>query len=96
MKHFAYHSEQMHSSFVNGKGQTRRNIVSIANGKGKKVVETYNAAGKALHRKEKKLSAEEMKKIGANIFIPGLFKDCEAKGCSGSNTRKRKQTRRSK
>ena len=87
-KHFSYHSEQVHSAFVNGRGQTRRNIVSIANGKGKKIVETYDAAGKKVDRKEKALNAGELKKIGANQFIPGLFKDCVECGASGKKTRK--------
>jgi hypothetical protein len=76
MNHFSYHSEQIHSSFVNGKGQTRRNTVNITNGKGTKKVEVYNDKGKVKTRKEKKLSAHELECIRNNKFVPGLFKDC--------------------
>jgi hypothetical protein len=76
MDHFSYHSEQMHSSFANGKGETRRNIVSIQNGKGIKAVETYAQNGTLKARKEKALSKVELECIKKNKFIPGLFKDC--------------------
>jgi hypothetical protein len=77
MDHFSYHSEQIHSSFENGRGETRRNIVNIKNGEGTKAVETYAVNGKLLKRNEKKLSGAELKSIKLNKFIPGLFKDCE-------------------
>lgn len=76
MDHFSYHSEQVHSAFQNGKGQTRRNIVDIKDGKGTKAVETYDANGKRLSRQEKKLTASELDCIQRNKFVPGLFKDC--------------------
>lgn len=76
MDHTSYHSEQIHSAFVKGKGHTRRNVVDIKNGKGHKAVETYSASGKLLHRKEKPLTKDELKCIQSNKFIPGLFKDC--------------------
>jgi hypothetical protein len=76
MDHFSYHSEQIHSSFSNGKGQTRRNIVNIKNGSGIKAVETYSATGKLLSRSEKSLKDTELQCIKKNEFIPGLFKDC--------------------
>lgn len=76
MNHFSYHSEQVHSSFQNGKGTTRRNIVSIQNGKGTKAVEMYKADGSLLQRKEKQLTSTELQCIQRNKFIPGLFKDC--------------------
>jgi hypothetical protein len=76
MDHFSYHSEQVHSSFQNGKGQTRRNIVDIKDGKGSKAVETYDANGKRISRQEKKLTSSELECIQRNKFIPGLFKDC--------------------
>lgn len=76
MNHFSYHSEQVHSSFVNGKGQTRRNTVNIKNGKGKKSVEVYDAKGSVKSKHEKELTAKEVECIAKNRFIPGLFKDC--------------------
>ena len=76
MNHFSYHSEQVHSVFENGKGQTRRNIVNIKNGEGYKAVETYTAKGKLAKRKEKKLTPSELECIQKNKFVPGLFKDC--------------------
>jgi len=76
MDSFSYHSEQVHSFFKNGKGQTRRNIVSIRNGKGTKAVETYSMDGKQLKRKELPLTDNELNCIEKNKFVPGLFKDC--------------------
>lgn len=76
MNHFSYHSEQVHSEFRNGKGQTRRNVVNVKDGKGIKSVELYDASGKVKGRKEKVLTAKELNCIKTNQFIPGLFKDC--------------------
>jgi len=76
MDSFSYHSEQVHSLFKHGKGQTRRNIVSIRNGKGIKAVETYSMDGKHLKRKELPLTDKELQCIAKNKFVPGLFKDC--------------------
>jgi hypothetical protein len=76
MSSFSYHSEQVHSVFQKGKGETRRNIVDIKNGKGTKAVETYDASGARKSRKEKKLTSKELECISRNKFIPGLFRDC--------------------
>lgn len=76
MNSFTYHSEQVHSEFQNGKGQTRRNIVSIRNGKGHKAVETYNSKGRKLNSTKKALTTAEMDCIKKGKFIPGLFRDC--------------------
>ena len=76
MDHFSFHSEQIHSMFKNGKGQTRRNTVSVKNGKGTKAVEFFTMDGKSLRRKEKTLSKSEIENIQMNKFIPKLFKDC--------------------
>ncbi len=76
MEHFSYHSEQVHSAFKNGKGETRRNTVNIKNGQGTKSVETYKADGTVKSRAEKPLTKEELDCIRKNKFIPGLFKDC--------------------
>ena len=76
MNHYSYHSEQVHSAFANGKGQTRRNIVDIKNGHGYKSVEIYRVDGTQIQRVEKHLSKSELDCIKRNKFIPGLFKDC--------------------
>lgn len=92
MNHFSYHSEQVHSVFENGKGQTRRNIVNIKNGEGYKAVETYTAKGKLAKRKEKKLTPSELECIQKNKFIPGLFKDCIGRiNNRGNKTRKNRK-----
>jgi hypothetical protein len=90
MEHFSYHSEQVHSSFQKGKGQTRRNIVDIKDGKGSKAVETYDVNGKRISRQEKKLTPSELNCIQRNKFIPGLFKDCIKPMRSATKTRRRK------
>lgn len=93
MNAFSYHSEQVHSVFENGKGQTRRNIVDIKDGKGYKAVETYTAKGDLKGRKEKKLTREELECIQKNKFVPGLFKDCirSIKGGNRGKTRKNRK-----
>ena len=97
MDHFSYHSEQIHSSFMNGKGQTRRNIVNIKNGKGTKAIETYTANGKLINRNEKQLNETEVYSIRNNKFIPGLFKDCTTMKRPNKTRNKRKQgTRKAK
>jgi hypothetical protein len=79
LNHFSYHSEQVHSAFANGRGETRRNIVSIKNGKGYKMVETYGSDGKVKTKKRIPLKPNELSCIRRNKFIPGLFKKCIAK-----------------
>lgn len=100
MDHFSYHSEQVHSFYENGKGQTRRNVVDIKDGKGTKAVETYKVDGTLKSRKEKILTPSELECIKKNQFIPGLFKDCIHPLKNNSSTRKarpkRSQTRRNK
>jgi hypothetical protein len=76
MEHFSYHSEQVHSAFKNGKGETRRNTVNIKNGQGTKSVETYRSDGTVKSRAEKPLTKDELDCIRNNKFVPGLFKDC--------------------
>jgi hypothetical protein len=93
MDHFSYHSEQVHSVFVKGKGQTRRNVVDIKNGQGTKAVETYSVDGKLRRRNEKQLTPAELDCIKRNKFIPGLFKDC-IKPLKPSKTRKVKVSKR--
>ena len=93
MNHFTYHSEQVHSLYNSGKGKTRRNIVDIQNGKGMKAVEEYTVDGKRISRKEKELTAEEMRCISKHQFVPGLFQDC-IKALDPSKKRKSAKTKR--
>ncbi len=90
MDHFSYHSEQVHSTFAKGKGETRRNVVSIKDGKGFKAVEVYRSDGKMKTRKEKQLTVSELDCIKRNKFIPGLFKDCIQPLRPNSKTRRRR------
>lgn len=76
MNAFTYKSEQIHSFFKSGKGHTRRNLVEIQDGKGIKAVETYDAKGERLSRKQKTVTDAELACIQRNKFIPGLFQDC--------------------
>ena len=93
MNHFTYHSEQVHSLYNSGKGKTRRNIVDIQNGNGMKAVEEYSVDGKRMSRKEKELTAEEMRCIRKHQFVPGLFQDC-IKSLEPSKKRKSAKTKR--
>ena len=93
MNHFSYHSEQVHSSYVDGKGATRRNIVSIRDGKGTKAVEVYQADGSLKNRHQKELTQSELNCIQRNKFIPGLFKDCIKPLASPKKAAKRKTRR---
>lgn len=70
---FIYHSEQIHADYKNGKGQTRRNSVTIRNKKGTKTVEVLNAKGKTIKKRIHSLTKKEIAKIRKNQFIPGLF-----------------------
>jgi hypothetical protein len=88
MNTFSYKSEQVHSVFVKGKGQTRRNIVDIKNGQGIKAVETYTVDGKLKDRNEKQLTQTELDCIKRNKFVPGLFKDCIKPLKSSNKSRK--------
>jgi hypothetical protein len=101
--HYTFHSEQIASHYTskNGKpsGQTRRNVVDIQNNTGTKSVNVYDASGKQIQANSKPLNQEEIQKIRANIFIPGLFNDCQGKPCkkaiqNGSKTRKNRKTRK--
>lgn len=98
--HYTFHSEQIASHYTskNGKpsGQTRRNVVDIQNNTGTKSVNIYDASGKQIQTNSKPLNQEEIEKIRANIFIPGLFNDCQGKPCNAiRNVRKARKSRRS-
>ena len=81
---FVYQSDQVHST---RKG-TRRNIVSIKNGKGFKALEIIDENGR--HYKKKPLTTKELQCIERKKFIPGLFKDCTKR----LNIRKTRRTRK--
>ena len=104
VSHYTFHSEQIVSHYnqkTNGKpsGQTRRNVVDIKNNTGTKAVNIYDASGKQIQTNSKPLNAEEITNIKANIFIPGLFKDCEGNSCkkavqTGPKSHKNRKTRK--
>jgi hypothetical protein len=100
MSAFVYHSEQTHSSMVNGKTQVKKNIVNIENGKGTKTVK-YIEDGKQ-RTATRKITPAEMKKIKQGIFVPRLFQPCydclngskpRNKSRSRSKTHKKKGSR---
>lgn len=91
-KKFSYHSEQVHTSMVNGEVQEKRNIVDIQNGKGTKtVIVSTNGQPRS---STKKLSKSQIKKIKNEQFVPKLFKPCydclRTKSKSRSRTQKKK------
>jgi hypothetical protein len=65
-----------------------RNIVTIRNGKGKKVKEALDKQGKVVERKTKTLKNTEIKQIKSGTFVPGLWKDCKLGSCKTRRTRK--------
>ena len=75
---FNYHSEQVHSSFHNGEGQTKVHTVNIRNGKGTKSVTIRNMRGRVLGQSTKNLTQKEIDCIRNCQFIPGLFRDCQS------------------
>jgi hypothetical protein len=64
-----------------GKVHGTRNIVEIKNGKGFKLKESLNKAGKVLERKKKTLKAKEIKQISSGSFVPDLWSDCKLGKC---------------
>ena len=79
-----YSSSQMSwsSDPKDGKVHGTRNTVEIKNGKGFKVKESLNKAGKVLERKKKTLKAKEIKQISSGTFVPNLWSDCRLGSCS--------------
>ena len=76
---FEYHSHQVHTSVVNGKGTTKINSVDVKGDKGTKEVVEKNAKGKVLRRTRRKLRKIDICRIKNEQFIPGLFSDCKIK-----------------
>jgi hypothetical protein len=94
---FNYHSEQVHSTFHNGEGQTKVHTVNIRNGKGTKSVTLRNPRGRVMKHSTKKLTQKEIDCIRNCQFIPGLFRDCQACiNMQNTSGIKRRKTRRSK
>jgi hypothetical protein len=90
MSAFVYHSEQTHSSLLNGEAQVKKNIVDIKNGKGTKTVK-YIENGKE-RTATRKITPSEMKKIKNGIFVPKLFQPCY--DClNGSKARNKSRSR---
>ena len=77
---FQYHSQQVHSHIVNGKGTTKIQTVKIKNKKGTKEVVVKNMKGKTLQKTRKVLKSGDIRNIKNGNFITGLFRDCETKG----------------
>ena len=91
---FSFESTQVHHIEENGHTKTKKNTVSISNGKGTKTVE-LSENGKT-RKNTKKLSPQEVERIKKNEFIPGLFKPCyDCLNTKGGSRLSSKQTRRS-
>ncbi len=73
---FNYHSEEVHATVYDGKGQVRQNVVNVRNGKGTKEIIIRTPKGRVITRKRKALSGKELKCIHGRKFMPGLFRDC--------------------
>ena len=73
----------------NGNVYGTRNVVEIKNGKGFKLKESLNKAGKVLESKKKTLKAKEIKQITSGTFVPKLWADCRLGVCR-TRTRRRK------
>jgi len=65
-----------------------RNIVTIKNGKGRKIKEALNKHGHVMERNTKTLQHNEMAHIRNGTFVPGLWSNCGLKCTRGKNTRK--------
>lgn len=78
---FVYHSEQRHSDFVQGKGETRIQRVEIKGAKGHKEVEYQDASGKTTRRVKIVLKPREVEQIKKNQYINGLFQECDDNMC---------------
>jgi hypothetical protein len=75
---FVYNSVQTHSDFINGRGQTKTNRVSIKGRKGYKMITIRNKSGRITKKSKKQLTKKEIECIKGCQFIPGLFRDCES------------------
>lgn len=69
---FEYHSEQTHTAINNGTKTTKKNTVTVKNGKGTKTV-TVKENGRT-RKSMKPLTPKEIRSIQKSQFIPGLFR----------------------
>ena len=76
-----YYSSSLTFSSRNGKGEGKKNIVSVKNGKGFKQVEILNSAGKTLGKTRRNLKKNEIETITRGKFMPGLWRNCSRKHC---------------
>lgn len=86
--HESFMSQEIHVQ--KGKPITL-NLVSIKNGKGYKVHETFSKEGKSLKKRRKTLKAKEINHIMNRRFVPGLWDDCrvlQSRKKSKNNSRK--------
>ena len=79
---FVYHSEQSHSDFVQGKGETRIQRVEITGKKGQKEVEYRDTSGRIIRRVKIALKPREVEQIKKNQYIKGLFQECDDNICA--------------
>lgn len=81
---FVYHSEQRHSDFVQGRGETRIQRVVVNGAKGHKEVEFQDASGRITRRVKMALKPREVEQIKKNQYIKGLFQECDDNMCEVS------------
>lgn len=77
-----YHSETTSwtSSPKNGKQFGKRNIVTIKNGKGTKLVQMLNKNGNPTKKVKKTLKKKEVDKVLKGKFIKRFWDDCSSPG----------------
>lgn len=90
---FVYHSEQSHSDFVQGKGETRIQRVEITGKKGQKEMEYRDASGRIIRRVKIALKPREVEQIKKNQYIKGLFQECDDNICARGLRETRKGVR---
>lgn len=69
------------SSTPKGGVHGTRNIVTIKNGKGKKIKQALNAQAAVLETQKRNLKPAEIKSIVGGKFVPGLWSNCTLKNC---------------
>lgn len=74
VKKCIFHSEQMNRGIG---GDTRITRVFIDENKAFKELEKISPNGRTVHKSRKILKKSEIDRIRRNVFIHGLFSDCE-------------------
>jgi hypothetical protein len=79
-----YHSESVNwsSSPKTGKVHGTHNVVTIKNGKGKRIKETLNAKGQVIKRNANTLKKSEVSRILKGKFIPNLWANAKTRKSS--------------